>query len=108
MDHASEQPLGKLWRKAAERALKGEPAESLTQHTLDGLAIAPLCGPGPSPRLAPLARAGSDGAIWDIRASVEHPDPAPANALVLEALEGGAGSGCSTDARMSAVAMLIS
>jgi methylmalonyl-CoA mutase len=80
------------WIRAAERALKGSPVGSLLARTLDGLDIEPLYGPGPSPRNAPLPRVASDDAAWDIRAPIDHADPAAANALALEALEGGASS----------------
>jgi len=54
----------------------------------DGLPVAPLYGPGDAVaaggELRPLA--------WEIRAPVAHPDPATANALILQALEGGAES----------------
>ena len=92
MDHAGESSSQTLWREAAGRALKGAPIESLVSRTLDGLQIEPLYGPGPSPRQAPLARRAGEDAPWDIRAPVAQADPARANELVLEALEGGAGS----------------
>ena len=94
MDQPSQTPLSERWLKAAERALKGGSLESLVTRGPDGLTIEPLYGPGPSPRPAPLLRAPAsvEDAAWDVRARVDAADPAKANALALEALEGGASS----------------
>src|SRR3954447_25867056 len=78
-----------LWLAAAARALKGAPLDSLTSRGVDGLEIEPLYGPGPPPRSAPLFRRGP---AWDVRVRIDQPDPARANALALEALQGGATS----------------
>jgi methylmalonyl-CoA mutase len=80
------------WTAAAKRALKGAPLERLATRTLDSLDVDPLYGPGPSPRPAPLPRAAPDEAAWDIRVRIDSADPATANALALDALEGGAAS----------------
>jgi methylmalonyl-CoA mutase len=83
-------PDPSAWQAAAQRALKGAALKAF--RTPDGLTIEPLYGPGRSPRQAPLARASGQDRPWDIRVRIEHPDPAAANRLALEALEGGASS----------------
>jgi methylmalonyl-CoA mutase len=80
------------WLKAAARAMKGAAIEGLAVRTPDGLTLEPLYGPGPGGRATPLARSHAGEDAWDMRARVDHPDPAAANALVLEALEGGSSS----------------
>jgi methylmalonyl-CoA mutase len=92
LDQADVRPSEELWREAASRVLKGAPFENLISHTLDGLQMEPLYGPGAGEREAPLARIPAEESPWDIRARADHADPARLNALVLEALEGGASS----------------
>ena len=82
------------WRALAEKALKGRPLDSLVSHTADGIEIRPLytradAGPTLGPRPSP---SGDADRPWDLRAVVEHPSPARANDLALEALQGGAAS----------------
>lgn len=66
-------------------ALAGSPAPATSP---DGVPFEPLYGPGDAPAASLPART----LAWDVRAPVAHPDPATANALALEALEGGAES----------------
>src|SRR5436190_3069329 len=80
------------WLALVDKALKGAPFEKKLVHkTYDGLRIEPLY-----PRrkdATPLAgrEAAAAGPIpWQIMARVDHPDPATANTLALEDLEGGA------------------
>lgn len=76
------------WLALVDKALKGAPFEKkLVGKTYDGLRIDPLY-PRRSDATALAARAA--GAPWQIMARVDHPDPAKANALALEDLEGGA------------------
>ncbi|MFI4976377.1 MAG: methylmalonyl-CoA mutase family protein [Caulobacterales bacterium] len=77
------------WISVVERTLKGASVNSLVRHTLEGLEIQPLYGPGAQP---PAAIAGRGGADWDVRALVRRPRPAEANGDVLQDLQGGAGS----------------
>ena len=84
-------PTREDWLKAVRAALKGEPFERLIHRTVEDLAIQPLYGPdGPPGRLRP--RAPREGSAWDIRTRVAHPDPAEANAQILDDLTGGASS----------------
>jgi methylmalonyl-CoA mutase len=80
------------WLALVDKALKGAPFEKkLVNKTYDGLRIEPLY-----PRRSdatPLAGrdAAATGPIpWQIMARVDHPDPAIANRLLLDDLEGGA------------------
>jgi methylmalonyl-CoA mutase len=76
------------WLALVDKALKGAPFEKKLVHkTYDGLRIEPLY-----PRRSdatPLAGRAA-GAPWQIMARVDHPDPAIANRLLLNDLEGGA------------------
>lgn len=86
------QPDAQAWRDAAARALKGGPFERLVTRTLEGLEIEPLYDADTAPpRSSVLGRARREPG-WDIRACVDHPDPARANDLALEALRGGCAS----------------
>ncbi|WBQ09192.1 methylmalonyl-CoA mutase family protein [Hyphomonadaceae bacterium ML37] len=90
------------WRALAEDALKGAPFESLVRKTLDGVPRGPLftlsdldeaCDPG-APGAAPFIRGASpvrDAFLpWGIRQRADLPDPAKANAAILQDLNGGA------------------
>lgn len=76
------------WRKLVEAALKGASFDKrLTSQTYDGLRIEPLY-----PRAAgaiPITGRKA-GAAWTLMQRVDHPDPAAANAQVLQDLENGA------------------
>ena len=63
------------------------PIGTLTRRTIEGLAIQPLYEP--SERTATPAKATRG---WDIRTLVRGPDPASANADILQDLAGGAAS----------------
>lgn len=76
-----------LWRARAEKALKGEPFESLVSRTLDGIEIRPLYPRGPGDALSVRQRPDRP---WAIVQRVDHPDPAEANELALADLVGGA------------------
>ena len=76
------------WMEAAEAALKGRAFDRLRSHTIDGLPIEPIYR-GRRDASALAGRAA--GMPWTVVARVEHPDPAQANALLLEELENGAG-----------------
>ena len=75
-----------LWLALVEGVLKGADFEKkLVSRTYDGLRIEPLYGK-------------SDGAVtgraepgrWRVAQRVDHPEPATANVLALEDLQGGA------------------
>ena len=85
------------WRALAEAALKGAPFERLTTKTPDGVTIKPLYrAPDAETSAAGLvqqAHAGRPAYLpWDIRQVCAHPDPAKANAAILEDLAGGVSS----------------
>ncbi len=85
------------WRTLAEAALKGAPFERLTTKTPDGVTIEPLYrAPDAETSAAGLvqrAHAGRPAYLpWDIRQVCAHPDPAKANAAILEDLAGGVSS----------------
>lgn len=84
-------PSEGAWLKLVEKTLKGAGPETLISRTRDGIEIAPLYREGPA---APVRKAPPVDATrpWDIRATIRHPDPAKANAQILEDLEGGAAS----------------
>lgn len=78
------------WRSRVEASLgdQGDFERDLVTRTLDGLRIEPLYGPesGLEPPEATEAATGA----WHTAQIVGHPDPARANADLLEDLEGGA------------------
>ncbi len=77
------------WMKLVEGVLKGGDFEKkLVSRTHDGIAIAPIYGKAD----APQQPARADVSPWRITQRLDHPDPAQANALVLEDLQGGADS----------------
>ncbi len=88
------------WEASAARALKGAALATLVRHTDDGLVRGPLMTIRNRPRAADADAAirtphpGQAGLAWrwDVRADIAHGDAALANALILEALEGGATS----------------
>jgi methylmalonyl-CoA mutase len=76
------------WRKLTEAALKGADFDKkLVSRTYDGLRVEPLY-----PRAAkarPVAGRKA-GAPWTVMQRIDHPDPAAANAQILDDLENGA------------------
>lgn len=82
------------WRALVEKGLKGKPFEDLVSTTADGLAIKPLYTAEDAGPLLAARPAPSDDPErpWDLRAAVEHPDPARANDQALSDLVGGAQS----------------
>jgi methylmalonyl-CoA mutase len=73
------------WLKLVRASLKDRPFERLIAKTYDGLAIEPLYPRAQGAR--PLsARSGP----WQVMARADHPDPAAANAQLMEDLENGA------------------
>src|SRR3954469_14474284 len=75
------------WRRLVEAALKGRSFDRLVSKTSDGIAIQPLYerAAGAQPVVGRAA-----GKSWQILQRVDHPDPAAANAQVLQDLENGA------------------
>lgn len=86
-----ETPSREAWLALVEKTLKGERFEDvLTTRTPDGVAIQPLYAEGPAVyRHLPVRDAARP---WDLRCVVRHPDPARANAEILNDLENGAAS----------------
>jgi methylmalonyl-CoA mutase len=85
------------WRALVDKTLNGASFEKrLVSKTYDGVEIQPLyTAANASPPLADALRPqGSFDAdrAWDIRASVDHPDPGEAKTLLMADLEGGASS----------------
>lgn len=81
------------WRDLAFKSLRGEPFERLISRTADGLEIAPLyTGEPGAGRLASHTTSPVWPGGWDVRGVSRHPDPATANAQILEDLAGGATS----------------
>ena len=86
-----------MWRALVDKTLNGAPFEKrLVSKTYDGIEIQPLyTAANTAPPLADALRPhGVFDAerAWDIRAAVDHPDPAEANRLLMADLEGGASS----------------
>jgi methylmalonyl-CoA mutase len=84
-------PSREAWLKLVEKVLKGGDFEKrLVAHTADGLAIQPLATRVEVPSAAAIAKKPSyfQGG-WDIRQRHAEPDPALANAAILEDLQGG-------------------
>lgn len=75
------------WRKLTEVALKGADFDrKLVSHTYDGLRIQPLY-----PRaIGAKPVAGRPAQPWTVMQRIDHPDPAAANAQILDDLENGA------------------
>ncbi|KAF0186448.1 MAG: methylmalonyl-CoA mutase subunit beta [Hyphomonadaceae bacterium] len=93
------------WRALAEAALKGAPWDRLVARTADGVSVQPLYretdiatagDPSGAPGQAPFVRGGHatrDAFLpWQIRQSVEAPEPEAAQAEVMADLERGASS----------------
>jgi methylmalonyl-CoA mutase len=82
-------PRGRAdWRELVERALKGASFDhKLVSRTYDGLRIEPLSERAQN--AAPLA-GRAPGQRWQIMQRIDHPDPAMANAQILQDLENGA------------------
>jgi methylmalonyl-CoA mutase len=90
------------WRQLVDKALKGADFEKrLVAKTADGLRIEPLYSradtllstAGAAPGAAPFTRGThdkADGLGWQIHQRVIEADPAAANKVILEELEGGA------------------
>ena len=81
------------WLKLVDKTIGGASLETLVRRTDDGLPIQPLYAAEDSAAPARPALAPREGErAWDVRALIAHPDPARANAEMLEDLEGGAAS----------------
>jgi methylmalonyl-CoA mutase len=76
------------WRALVDKTLGEAPFASLEKLTVEGLPIAPLYAPTPTPT-AP-ARAVAAERPWEVATLTAHPDPARANAEILADLRGGA------------------
>jgi methylmalonyl-CoA mutase len=75
------------WRKLVDGVLKGAPFEKLVGQTYDGLNIEPIYRRARDTAPIPGRPAA---APWQIMQRIDHPDPAQANAQVLQDLENGA------------------
>lgn len=73
------------WLKLVGAALKDRPFERLISKTYDGLAIEPLY-----PRAQDANPLSARSGPWQVMARADHPDPAIANAQLMEDLENGA------------------
>lgn len=105
LDLASDySPTREQWLAAVDKVLKGKDFDrTLVTTTLDGLRIEPLYDGYATeqdesgfPGFDPLTRGGHaaprENGAWDIRTRVVHPDPATANAQILDDLANGATS----------------
>ena len=105
LDLASDySPTREQWLAAVDKVLKGKDFDrTLVTTTVDGLRIEPLYDGYPAgedesgfPGFDPLTRGGQpaprENGQWDIRTRTVHPDPAVANAQILEDLANGATS----------------
>jgi methylmalonyl-CoA mutase len=105
LDLASDySPTREQWLAAVDKVLKGKDFDrTLVTNTLDGLRIEPLYDAYPAgedesgfPGFDPLTRgaqpAPRENGQWDIRTRTVHPDPAVANAQILDDLANGATS----------------
>jgi methylmalonyl-CoA mutase len=75
------------WRKLVDAVLKGGSFERLKSRTYDGVTIEPLYS---SAREASVIAGRPGGTAWVVMQRVDHPDPAAANILAREDLNGGA------------------
>jgi methylmalonyl-CoA mutase len=81
------------WLKLVDKTLSGASLGSLVRRTDDGLPIAPLYTAEDSAAPArPLLSPHPGDRPWDVRTLIAHPDPARANAEVLEDLDGAGAS----------------
>jgi methylmalonyl-CoA mutase len=90
------------WERLAAGVLKGASVEKLVRSTRDGIPVRPLytregaaglTATAGMPGGAPFVRGAGDTVPgWDVWVHQAHPDPRRANALMLEALAGGAAS----------------
>ncbi len=85
------------WRRLVDKTLDGQSFDKrLVSRTYEGVRIEPLYTAANSSETlgeAERARAAADpNRAWDLRTSVDHPDPAAANELALTDLDGGAAS----------------
>jgi methylmalonyl-CoA mutase len=79
------------WLGLVAKTLKGAGVETLDQTTADGLTVHALYDAETTATpLGPRPARAAPG--WDIRASIQHPDPAIAHDHLLDALAGGASS----------------
>ena len=75
------------WRKLTETALKGADFDKkLVSRTYDGLRVEPLYARAAGAK--PVA--GRPAQPWTVMQRIDHPDPAAANAQILDDLENGA------------------
>ena len=75
------------WRQLAEKALRGQPVDSLWHETADGLRMAPLY---PAADITPQPRGRKPGAPWAIVQRVDDSDPQRAVDLARSDLAAGA------------------
>ena len=75
------------WWESVDKALKGVPREKLFGATEDGLQIAPIYARRTD---SPARNLRSSTDSWTITQRIDIPDPAAANAQILEDLGGGA------------------
>lgn len=88
-----EAPSLEAWTRLVDKSLKGADPASLTSRTADGIAIESLYPvEGAFPVRPSRAETGDVERPWDLRAVVDHPDPALAATLALRELSGGAAS----------------
>ncbi len=75
------------WRALVAEALKGARFEQLRSTTYDGIVIEPLYARATSARVIPARAAGR---AWTVMQRIDLPDPATANAQILDDLHNGA------------------
>jgi methylmalonyl-CoA mutase len=78
------------WLALVTKTLKGAGPETLDRRTADGVTVHALYDGGTLAAAAPRPFRAKPG--WDIRATVNHPDPTTAHDEILGALAGGATS----------------
>jgi methylmalonyl-CoA mutase len=90
------------WIALVDKVLKGRPFDTLVSTTADGIRVPPLYTrdaapgaadeagfPGADPYTRGAHAAPRPHGLWDVRARVDHPDPAEANRRALQDLERG-------------------